>query len=67
MAIDNSFGSGSSSGWSFSAGGSGAISSNGYNNSGTDHYWNPYVNSNAATPINLFISTQIVETTLLIQ
>ena len=55
MAIDNSFGSGSSSGWSFSAGGSGAtLALTVTNNSGTDHYWNPYVNSNAGNTYQPF-------------
>ncbi len=55
MSIDNSFGSGSSSGWSFSAGGSGAtLALTVTNNSGTDHYWNPYVNTNAGTTYQPF-------------
>tara|TARA_B100001564_G_scaffold238025_1_gene201333 strand:- start:522 stop:2231 length:1710 start_codon:yes stop_codon:yes gene_type:complete len=55
MAIDNSFGSGSSSGWSFSAGGSGAtLALTVTNNSGTDHYWNPYINSNAGSTYQPF-------------
>ena len=55
MAIDNSFGSGSSSGWSFSAGGSGStLALTVTNNSGTDHYWNPYINGNAGSTYQPF-------------